>query len=435
MNRWVTRIVLPLSVLGTLSGSSLAPGQSSHEMTPKAGIRRVLRVPFDRQTPAVGTFELQYELGRRFNPSKPTVVIVADGQQFYVRSGTIAPLQDELFGDRFNVVGIIGRASNAAVLAKIRPSGEIDWQLAYRLLRSEEWVDDIEAVRQALVGQTGDISLYGRSGGGLLVDQYLAKYPIHVRTAFTQAAVNRFIDAEFRLNSDKFWEDIERYDPTLQKQVLSAVEAHPEDRARIFLLLQRQNFFVSPDELERARFALIRALSRWDRDQLKQFSSAYQVEPVLKQLESSSNPAANVRLFEFYEPLSREYEREEQSIRRIDPDIEVLRLFAAPLLRLCRGGSIASPSMNLSALNKVQGSVFLLAGYYDHTADYRSQLALASHFPHHHLLLLSDDHDFLALAKTGLYPELIQSALLQGADGQATQEVEEKLSNLRYSEF
>lgn len=117
-----------------------------------------------------------------------------------------------------------------------------------------------------------------------------------------------------------------------------------------------------------------------------------------------------------------------------ESDIEILGMFAAPLLKLA-DVRIRAPAMNLSNLNRVSGSIYLLAGVYDHTADYRSQIALASHFQNLRLLLLTDDHDFLALGKTGLYPALIQAALLEGANGEAVREVEAGLASLRYSEF
>jgi hypothetical protein len=36
-------------------------------------------VPFDHAEPEADTFTLQYELGRRHDPGKPTVIVVADG--------------------------------------------------------------------------------------------------------------------------------------------------------------------------------------------------------------------------------------------------------------------------------------------------------------------------------------------------------------------
>jgi hypothetical protein len=120
---------------------------------------------------------------------------------------------------------------------------------------------------------------------------------------------------------------------------------------------------------------------------------------------------------------------------RVDPDIEVLRLFAAPLLKLVQDGKLTIPTEDMSSLNKVKTSVYLLAGYFDHTADYRSQVALAAHFQAHRLLLLNDNHDFLALSKTGLYPQLIQAALLYGSKSREVLAIERQLSELWYSEF
>jgi hypothetical protein len=48
-------------------------------------------------------------------------------QQYYVRKGLIVPLQDELFGDSFNMVGIVGRGASPAVQERIRHGPEIDW--------------------------------------------------------------------------------------------------------------------------------------------------------------------------------------------------------------------------------------------------------------------------------------------------------------------
>jgi hypothetical protein len=126
---------------------------------------------------------------------------------------------------------------------------------------------------------------------------------------------------------------------------------------------------------------------------------------LLRVEEGSLYPAGNVRLFEFLVPLLNLVEVNENSLQRVDPDIDVLRFFASPLLKLYREKVIPAPKMDLSALNTVKASVFLLAGYYDHTADYRSQIALASHFQMHHLLLLKDDQgphrELWALRKTG----------------------------------
>jgi hypothetical protein len=79
--------------------------------------------------------------------------------------------------------------------------------------------------------------------------------------------------------------------------------------------------------------------------------------------------------------------------------------------------------------------VYLLAGRFDHTADYRAQIALASHYPKHRLLLLADSHDFIALQKTGLYPRLVQSALARGRRGPRDEGIEQALEPLIFREY
>jgi pimeloyl-ACP methyl ester carboxylesterase len=360
------------------------------------------------------------------------VFVIADGQQFFVRKGLIAPLQDELFGDRFNVVGIFGRGFNDRVKEALSGSGDDrHWLQAYEWLKSDEWVDDIESVRQDLLGTNGDVLLYGRSGGGLLVHQYLAKYPAHVRAVFTQAAVNRFVDADLGINSDDFWDEIGAFDKHLHTLVLGVLDGHRAERNKIMLLLQRQNFFVPANRIQEERARLIRALDAWDEHEIGVFVRQYQVDALLANL-NERDPATSVRLFELFAPV---VAAERHTIQHhISPDIEVGVMFGAPLIALLDQGAIKMPTMDLDALHRVSADVYMLAGRFDHTADYRSQMVLAAHYPKHRLLLLRDDHDFLEVSKTGLYPMLVQSALADGIHGPGTQGIESRLEFLRYDE-
>jgi pimeloyl-ACP methyl ester carboxylesterase len=417
--------------LGSLATSVRA--QASHSTQPKSGVERSIRVPFLYEKPARGTFVLRYEIGRTFDASKPTVLVIADGQQFYVRKGLIAPLQDELFGDGFNVVGIFGRGSNDDVKEELLHSDKsLYWLRTYELLKSEEWVDDIESVRKDVVGASGTVLLYGRSGGGLLVHQYLARHPSHVRRVFTQAAVNRFVDAEFGLSSDVFWNEIGAVDNELQSLLLDVLEHHQAERDKIILLLQRQNFFVPAGKIRAERSDLIHALADWDENKINLLAKQYQVDAMLANLKTR-DPATSVRLFELFAPvLSNEPQATSQG--RINPDIEVGMMFGAPLISLLNKGEIAVPTMDLEALHRVSAEVYMLAGRFDHTADYLSQMVLAAHYPKHRLLLLADDHDFLELNKTSLYPALVQSALADGIRGPQTRRIESRLEPLVYKE-
>jgi hypothetical protein len=115
--------------------------------------------------------------------------------------------------------------------------------------------------------------------------------------------------------------------------------------------------------------------------------------------------------------------------------MEVGKLFAEPLLQLLAQNKIAAPSMDFRAAHFVTADVYIVAGRYDHTADYRSQIALASEYPNHRLLLLNDDHDFLELEKTKLIPNLVQSALSDGIHGPEKAGIERQLGSLIYHEY
>jgi hypothetical protein len=171
--------------------------QASYSIEPKPGDGHTIRVPFQYEHPELGTFDLYYELGKSFDPAKRTVFVVGDGQQYYVRKGLIEPLQEEIFGDRFNVVGLIGRGANEVAVQHVKHGESIDWLELYGVFKSSEWVEDIESVRKDLLGASGKVCFYGRSGGATLVHQFLAKHPDHVLAVFTQASYNPFLDVEF----------------------------------------------------------------------------------------------------------------------------------------------------------------------------------------------------------------------------------------------
>jgi pimeloyl-ACP methyl ester carboxylesterase len=193
------------------------------------GLGRTIEVPLDHRKPDLGRAPLYFEFGAPYDRTKPVVFIIADAQQYYVRRGSVAALQKTLFGDAFNVVGIVGRGSTEEFIkAAQAPDGRVDWLRAWQVFNSEQWVDDIDAVRRSIVGDKGKILLYGRSGGGFLVHQYLAKYGAHALRAFTSSALNPFIVKELGLNSDRFWEEIGQYDKSLQPMLRKVLDDYQD---------------------------------------------------------------------------------------------------------------------------------------------------------------------------------------------------------------
>jgi hypothetical protein len=174
-----------------LSVAASAGGQTS------GGPPATLQVPLIYEEPSGGTAVLSLDYGAPFDPRKRTVLVIADGQQFYVRSGVMKELKQSTFGDTVNVVGIVTRGTTPAFInATLGANGKPDWIKAWKVFNSSQWIHDVEAARIALVGKQGRIDLYGRSGGAYLVHQYLSKYPEHVDRVFTQSAVIPSLNAE-----------------------------------------------------------------------------------------------------------------------------------------------------------------------------------------------------------------------------------------------
>lgn len=426
------RFLVAASVLfAFLFSSPLNLGALAQNQAPEPQ-GRLVRVPLDHFDVASGHFELYYELGAPFDARKPTVFFLTDGQQFHVRKGRMSKIQDELFGEELNVVGIVGRGSTEAVQKRaLRNDGSVDWQVANRLLSSQQWVEDVESVRRDLLGPNGKILLYGRSGGGFLVHEYLSRHGHHVLRAFVQSAPNPFLEAEFGLNTDHFWEEISACDSSLPENLTRVLTRLADERKSLIQVLQRQNFFVPRSGLLAARARLITELDQGKNDLYEQLKTEYQVNALTQLMDSPAGMAIRVRLYEFYQPVHRATERFD---RALYPDKENTFHLAGPLLQLYDQGQIPAATMNLNALRNIATGMFILAGRYDHTSDYRIQMALASYYPNHLVFIADDDHVLHALEASGLYPALVRSTLLHGFDSHEAQNLLRQLDSLRWRE-
>jgi pimeloyl-ACP methyl ester carboxylesterase len=389
---------LTVSWLGTM----VSGGAQSVETTSKT-----ITVPLVYGDPSLGTAPLTLDFGSPFQKNRPTVIIVADGQQYYVQKGAMKALQESTFGPDVNVVGIISRGTTAAFIkASLNPEGKPDWQKAWRIFNSHEWIEDIESARKALVGENGQVYLYGRSGGAYLVHEYLTRHAAHVPKAFTQSAVNPYLNAELGITLDRFWSELGEQDPNLQNALQAALRLHPEERIGILMTLQRQHFFVSSDEIADARAALIRKLADGDLAYYKQARKDYEVDAMTEMSRSNDIIPQNVRVLELIGPSGA---FEKLGDGRLYPLAETQAHAIQPLLDLQKSGKISLSPFDFAALHRSSTQVFVLSGRYDEAVDYRTDIALASRYPIHELFIANDNHVFNALASSGMSKKIIAS--------------------------
>jgi pimeloyl-ACP methyl ester carboxylesterase len=378
----------------------------------QSALGRTLKVPLDYSNIARGTAPLYFELGASFDKSKPTVIVVADGQQFFVRRGAVAALQNELFGSAFNVVGIVTRGTTPQFIkASLDPSGQPDWATAWRIFNSAQWINDIESVRKTLVGENGKILLYGRSGGAYLVHQYLQRYGIHVSRVFTQSAVNPLTNRRLNIGVDNFWKEIGDQDPLLQNTLRRGLELHASERLGILMTLQRQHFYVSADRLPHERAELINSLVDDNLSLYLKDRKQYEVDDVTEMSKSNDIIPQNVRVLELILPSGA---FDDTSSAEIHPLIESQRHFLEPLLDLVKRGKIRVPPFDSVPAHFLKTEVFVLAGRWDEAVDYRTSIALASMYPRNFLFIADDNHVFSKLTSTGTGTEMLRAFMQFG---------------------
>ena len=397
--------------------------------------RTIVQVPIDHSDSDSVLYTIVVEFGAPFDPEKPTVFLIADGQQFYVREGAIAKLQGELFGSSFNVAGIIGRGSllhhETARSEIISETGEVDWAAAWWLFRVEQWVEDIEAVRSAILGDTGKAMLFGRSGGGGLVHRYLAVYGQNISRAFTSSPVSPQWISYAGFDFDKFWTEFGASHPEAQSRLLALVKHGDFDRKRVAMAFQRQNFFVPHQEIADARLQLLE-LFEGGGDALDEILQTYQVSAMEGFLKTEAAIPSRVRLYEFATPFLMQWEIQDD---QLNPDIEVILHFASPLIAARQQGKLLTLPFNNHNLNPapfVNSEVFILAARWDHTVDYRGALALAARYPRSVYWLADDNHTFDSMVRHGHYTSVLQSFLADGIGSKTLRESTSHAEALRW---
>ena len=391
-----------------------------------------IEVPFDYNDPKGGSGPIYYEYGKPYQEDKPTVFIISDAQQFYIRKGEVINFQERWFGDDFNVLGIVGRGTSPPFIERtLDADGKPDWLKAWKVFNYKQWLADIESVRQALPGDDDQIMIYGESGGALLAHQYLADYGQHVSRAFTRAAVNPYLTRGLGLNSDRFWREIGEYDAELQSTVNKVLQQYADQRSVVVMTLQRQNFFVIPEELGAARAKLIRALADSDEEYYAEIKEQYEVDAVNEIMQTNDVIPIRVRLFEFLIPSDA---RDRLNEDVLYPDYEVQVNLAEPLIKLYDGGNIPLDTFDFKRLHSLGCEVFVLSGRWDHVVDYRSSIALAANYPHGFLFLADDDHMFKGFEESGLLAPVVQSFFLEGMESEAFAKAVEMAKPHRWKE-
>jgi pimeloyl-ACP methyl ester carboxylesterase len=381
-----------------------------------SGLSQSIQAPIDHHFPDKGSFNLEYEFASGFDPKLPTVVVISDAQQFYVRRGRIDKIRDDIFGSGFNVLGIIPRSTSDSLRnLAVRSNEDIDWPKAYDLFNAFQCVNDINFVIENVLQDQNQIYLYGVSGGAFLISEYLSVFPgSRVQKVFIGSPVNPVIEAQLGLIHDNFEREfLARYRAS-KDQLFQVLESGFFERWLVANLLQRQNFFVSPDSLEQARIQLIEELYRKDTAAIENYRNIYQIDAIQEFFKTNEGIPIRVRLLEFIAPLL-EFWQVSDSL--FYPDLENSYHVAEPLIvKIAKNSIRFQPYFSAENARQFKGEVFILSGRYDHVVDYRSSIYLSALFEKSKLLLTKGDHMFHFLKSEGEYNNLVRDFFNYGLD-------------------
>jgi dipeptidyl aminopeptidase/acylaminoacyl peptidase len=347
---------------------------------PKAdATHRFLPVPYDAGHPEWGTFRLFYETNSDFDPAKPTLMHILDGQSPQFAAGAPDRMKKD-YGLDLNIVQIEHRGMPASPTPLISKDGPTDWAKAFAVFQSSNVVSDIDAVRRDLLGSEGRIHILGQSGGAILACQYLARYGRWVDRAVIErgsADLSRAIAG----NRD-FFNDLLKGQGAWEA-FLRVFERKPVPIQQFLWLLEKLGYDYPPAEGMQAR--LIRELDEGKLSIYESLGRTYGLVDDRAAAIISFAPFAVVRLFEVFFPLL--------DGSPADSSMGLFTPLFAPLAELRARGVLRPEVIRLDKeMPGVKAESLILASRWDHVMPYRDSLDLGRLIPRSRVIIADDTH-------------------------------------------
>ena len=207
---------------------------------------RNIELPIDHFDPRKGTFTLYYQLSSNFDFDRPTIFFFQDSQQNYGEPGKVDELAKRYqFYESFNLVRYQHRGRKYSYIEVKNDDGSINWERVYKVLSSRQVVEDIEKIRQDLFSGHPDskIYIYGRSGGGYLAQEYLAKYSHQVKRVFMRCAPNPLIMEKLGyIESKHLIKSLNAVDPELESKLKTIMDRETVPTLELLWLLLRLGY-------------------------------------------------------------------------------------------------------------------------------------------------------------------------------------------------
>jgi len=356
---------------------------------------RNIEVPIDYDHPEGGTFKLYYQLSANFDYNQPSIFFLNDVQQGHGAPGEIDALAESYqLDESLNLVRYEPRGREYSYIELHNDDGTVNWEKAYRVLSSRQLVEDIERVRQDLFSNHPDtkICLFGRSGGGYLVQEYLAKYSNHVDRAFIRCAPNPLIMKKLgHLESKAFQDSLNAVDPALYGKLKVVLEKNIVPEMDLMWLMWQLPYGL--ENPGRIQAQIINELYENNADTYDLYTeekglgfAKFQARKPM--VEKELGVGWLLRPLEcdgcYVLGPAPEY---------IDPLYYCLRELSSQYIKLVEEKRVPPPVYpSLEKFKQIESEVFCLMGKHDHMSPYQIGIELGNYIKNYELFITDDNH-------------------------------------------
>jgi len=380
-------------VFSAVPDTRLVSGSYYPEMPPDE-YHHYLQIPIDHKDPSLGNFTDFYILNPEFRVGDNVVFWLCDNQQEAV--GLINSSRDfdaNLGGLSYVLIG--NRGVSPTLFPEVfNKDGSVNYALAMKLYGSNEQIDDIESVRldmqkKGLLPQNDKIMVYGRSGGGVLVQQYLDKYGDHVSRALIEASGGLDLAREHNTTSMK-----------------STYESNPNVARSYFALSQKTDTTASlafmlymigqggdtdlQEKIVNSRTSIFTLGDKFT--YLKNWLTPSYNFPLIRLLfDAPRKLGVKVRIYELMAYDLENYHP--ASSQEVCLGYEWIKVLLADFIKAHEDGKILRTQINLNR-SCYSGEVMVWSGTADQVFAVEMGHWLYDSYPHSRLAIFDDSHDF-----------------------------------------
>ena len=365
------------------------------DMPPDAH-HRYMQIPLDHGNPSLGNFTAFYLLSPGFSAGKDIVFWLFDNQQ--ERVGMINSFADfEYFEENLGGLSYV-LIGNRGVSPTLFPEvfnkdGSANYSQALRLYGSLQQVEDIEAVRKDLqkngqLPEDGKIMLYGGSGGGVLVQQYLDRYGEHVSRALIECSGSPDLAAT---HNTTFMKKTYQSNESLAKSYFSLMQKG-ENTASLAFMLYKIGLSGNVDEQNQIVSSKSGPFSREGLQAYIACSLSPQNNfPFVRwMLDSPRELEVKVRVYELIGDDLEHYHP--TSAQEVCLGHEWIKVILADFIKACKDGEIPITKIQLNR-SSYGGEVMIWSATFDQVFSEQIGQWLRESYPHARLALFNDTHE------------------------------------------